>query len=219
LEHLIERLYNHDEHKSSDKPNAISTTTLLGGLYRGKLALEKAPQDKSLIKMMYKRSSTLGTALHYWAEHVFENDENIVQELYREREVELDGVTYTISGSCDLLEKQADGSYTLADWKTFYGKERNAKALEKDRMQMSIYRWLLQDEYDINDTCYSLAISQSNNFQSAYPSEMMTLEQTQEYIEDRLYAIVSNGRVDCNEGIRYSACTYCTYANCDQRKD
>ena len=217
MDHLIQRLYEYDEHRSSDAPNAISTTTLIGPLYKGKLALEKAEKDESLIDLMYKRSSTIGTALHYWAEHVFRNDESIVQELYRERKVMLDDIEYTVSGSCDLLEKQADGSYTICDWKTGYGKERSIQALEKDRLQMSIYRWLLQDEYNINDVGYSLFISQSNNNQYAYPHSLIDIDQVQEYIEERLYAIVNNDRVDCQEGIKYNGCTYCPYV-CEHRR-
>jgi len=217
MDHLIKKVYEYSEYRASDKDNSISATTIIGPLYKGKLALDGVEKDESIIPLMYKRSSTLGTAFHKWAERALENDPNIVQEIYREREIELDGVTFTVSGSCDLLEKQADGSYTMCDWKTGYGKERNNQALEKDRLQMSIYRWLLQDEYDINDTCYSLFISQSNNAQDAYPSEMMSIEATESYIEDRLYAILNNDRVDCQEGIKYNGCTYCTYI-CQERK-
>jgi len=217
MDHLIKKVYEYSEYRASDKDNSISATTLLGPLYKGKLALDGVEKDETLIDLMYKRSSTLGTAFHKWAERALESDENIIQEIYVERELELDGVKFVVSGSCDLLEKQEDGTYTIADWKTGYGKERDHKALEKDRMQMSIYRWLLQDDYEINDTCYSLFISQSNNAQGAYPSEMMSIDQVQEYIEDKIYAIINNDRVDCNEGVRYNSCTYCNYI-CSERK-
>lgn len=217
MNHLINRLYEWDEHKSSDKPNSISTTTLIGPLYKAKLALDKAPKDESLVPLMYKRSSTIGTAFHFYAEHVFENDPNIVQELYREREIKVDGTVYTISGSCDLLEQQADGNWTIADWKTAYGKERSQDQLDKDRLQMSIYRWLLQDEYEINDTGYTLFVSQSNNAQGAYPFELMGIEETENYIEERLYAIENNDRVDCQDGIKYNGCTYCSWI-CEHRR-
>ena len=163
MKHLIDALYRYSEYRKSDKFNSISATTIIGSLYKASLGLKSREQDETLVPLMYKRSSTIGTAVHNWAERAFKDNPDVIQELYRERQLELDGKLYVISGSCDLLEKQEDDTYTLADWKTGYGKERNATALDKDRLQMSIYRWLLQDEYDINDTAYSLFISQSNN--------------------------------------------------------
>ena len=217
MKHLIDELYKYDEYQSSDKPNAISASAIGGPLYKEKLTLSKTPKDESLIPLMYKRSSTIGTAVHYWAEHVFDDHPDIDQEMFRERQIKLDDITYTISGKCDLVEKQADGTWTLGDWKTGYGKQRTPQALDKDGIQMSVYRWLLQDEYDINDTAYSLFISQSNNCEEAYPVELMSIEATESYIEDRLFAIENNTRVDCQEGIKYNGCTYCSFI-CIHRK-
>ena len=217
MQHLIERLYKYSEYRASDKENSISATTIIGPLYKGKLALAGTPKNEDLIKLERKRSSMIGTAVHKWAERALGNDPTIVQERYLEREIELDGKTYIISGSCDLLEQQADGTWTIADWKTGYGKLRTLDALDKDMKQMSIYRWLFNKEYNINDTGYSLFISQSNNAQDAYPVELMSLDVVEEYIESRLFAIEQNEKVDCQEGIKYNGCMYCSY-ECTERR-
>ena len=217
MEHLLEKLYLYSEYRASDKPNSISTTTIIGSLYKAKLALNGTEKDESLIALQLKRSSMIGTAVHKWAERAFTDDENIIQETYLEREIELDGKVYVISGSNDLIEKQEDGTYTIADWKTGYGKNRSIQQLEKDMKQMSIYRWLFNGEYNINDIGYSLFISQSNNEQAAYPLNLMSLEDTQDYLEARIFATETNTKVDCNEGIKYNSCNYCSYV-CNERK-
>ena len=217
MQHLIERLYKYSEYRASDKDNSISATTIIGSLYKGSLALAGTEKDEDLIKIELKRSSMIGTAVHKWAERALDNDPTIVQERYLEREINLDGKTYVISGSCDLLEQQANLTWTIADWKTGYGKIRNTDMLAKDMKQMSIYRWLFNDEYNINDTGYSLFISQSNNVQDAYPVNLMSLDATEDYIESRLFAIETNERVDCNENVKYNRCLYCSFL-CDERK-
>jgi len=217
MNHLIEKIYSYSEYRSCDKPNSISATTLIGPLYKAKLKLNGAKEDERLIPFHLKRSSTLGTAFHKWAERALADDENVVQEIYKERGIIGSDKVYTISGSCDLLEKQEDGTYTIADWKTGYGRERKPDQLEKDMLQMSIYRWLLQDDYEVNDVGYTLFISLSNNEQGAIPIELMSIEDTQEYIEDRLFAIEENDRVDCNEGVKYNSCSYCSLI-CGERR-
>jgi len=217
MDHLIKKVYEFDEHRSSDKPNSISVTTLIGPAFKAKKALDKAPRNKNLIKLDLKRSSTLGTAFHKWAEHVLEDDTRIVQEIYVEKTIELDGVVYTISGSCDLLEEQADGTWTIGDWKTGYGKERQPANLEKDRLQLSMYRWLLSDKYNINDIGYTMFISMSHNAQAAYPNELIELDKMQEFVEDKLFYIVNNEANDCHAGVKYNTCNYCDIV-CSERK-
>ncbi len=222
MKHIIDKIYLYDTHRNSDKPNAISTTTLIGSMYKAKLALDKTPRNPSLIPLMYKRSSSIGTAFHEYAEAALKSEDNwqdrYALEEFRERQVELDGIVYTISGSSDGIEKQKDGTWTIWDIKTQYGRSRAPQMLDKDRLQLSIYRWLFENEYNINDTGYILAVSQSNNWEDAIPVELMSLEQTQNYIEEKLYAIINNTIVDCNVGIKYSACQYCDIANCSERK-
>lgn len=213
---LIEKVYNYDTHKSSTEPNSISATGLLGSKYQAKQTLAKTPKDPSLVPIQFKRSSTIGTAFHEYAERVLEGDPSIHTEVYREREIVVDSIIYTISGSCDIIQKIDDDLYQIADWKTSYGKTRKPDALIKDAKQMSIYRWLLQDEFNISDEAYTLFISQSNNAQDAIPVQLMGIEQTQEWIEANIYAITSSNKVDCFEA-PYHPCHYCEF-ECKQRK-
>ena len=159
----------------------------------------------------------IGTAVHERAEKAFNDESGVEQELFMERSVEVDGTTYWISGTCDLLQREDDGTTTICDWKTGYGKDRKSAALDKDAMQMSIYRWLLQDDFNINDTAYSLFISQSNNEQHEYPVELFDLDYIQEFIETKIWAALQQELPDCNDSVKYNSCTYCTF-ECSHRQ-
>jgi len=215
----IARVLNFDDHIDSDKPNAISTTTLMGPMYKAKLYLDKTEKTYQT-DLVLKRSSFLGTAAHNRMEHILKTyGDEYKLEGFGEREIIVDGVTYVISGSFDVLEKTEEGKYIIMDLKTFYGKERKPDQLKKDALQMSIYRWIFAPLYDIEieDRAWTLAISQSNNYIDEIPVELLSLDATQDYIENKLFAIEQNQKVDCNEGIKYSACNYCEYM-CEERK-
>ncbi len=207
---LIHRVYNTNHHIDSTKPNAISTTTLIGPKYKAKLYINKEPKDPTWIDNKFKRSSTLGTAFHEYAERELSNDTDFVIERFLEREVTVDGTTYTISGACDGLRRTGDDEWTIFDWKTGYGKE--FKNTDQARKQLSIYRWLFNEEYNIVDEGYVLFISMSNNSEFAYTIDLMSMEQTQEFIEANLYSIIHNEKVDCNDGVKFNMCTYCEYS-------
>jgi len=213
---LISKLYEYNEHIDSDNHNAVSVTTLLGPMWKAKLYLEKAERDVSLVKRMYKRSSMIGSAIHSWAEKALGNDKSVTQEVYKERFVEVEGCMYTISGSCDLIVSAEDKDY-IADWKSGYGKERGTAALDKDRMQMSMYRWLNQDDYDLDDTAYSIFISQSNNIEIPYPVVLEDLDDVQFFIEEKLFAISQTDSCDCFDNVKYNPCNYCDFV-CENRK-
>jgi len=213
---LISKLYEYNEHIDSDNHNAISTTTLLGPMWRAKKYIEKAEKDESLIDRKFKRSSMIGSAIHNWAEKAFAKDKDVTQEVYKERFVEVEGCVYTVSGSCDLIVEAEELNY-IADWKSGYGNKRNDSALDKDRMQMSIYRWLNQDDWDLDDTAYSIFISQSNNIEIPYPVVLMDIDDVQDFIEEKLYAISQNEKCDCFNDVKYNPCSYCPYI-CDERK-
>ena len=213
----IPTLYNYDTYRASARPNNISATGLLGPLYKMKLKLEDTPKDPAGIDIKFKRSSMIGTAVHERAEKAFAGDSTVIQEVYHERMVLIDGITYWVSGTCDLLQREEDYTYTITDFKTGYGKKRDEKALAKDAMQMSIYRWLLQDIYEINDTAYSLFISQSNNEEAEYPLELTSIDDIQNYIEERIWAATQQQTPDCNDNIRYNGCQYCDLS-CSHRQ-
>jgi len=124
----IARILNYDDHKDSDKPNAISTTTLIGSMYKAQKYLDKTPKTFAT-DLVLKRSSFLGTAAHNRMEHILSTYGDAYKlEEYGEREITVDDVVYTISGSCDVLEKTEAGSYMIMDLKSFYGKERKDDA-------------------------------------------------------------------------------------------
>ena len=210
---LIYRVYEFSTHVGHNEPGFISATTVISSLYKAKLTLEGTEKDACLIAPSLKRSSTIGSGFHLYAEKALADDDSIQQELYREKP--LDDVV--ITGTCDLLVRQEDGRYKLGDWKTGYGKERSLDNLEKDSLQMSVYRWLLADEYDIVDEASILFISQSNNVEKEYIVELKPVHIMDEWLKDRLYAIRKIDRSDCNDSVKYNACNYCTFV-CSERK-
>lgn len=215
---VLEDIMHFDDHRDSDKVNAISATTLLGAKYKAQKYLNKDAKDNSLVDISLKRSSFIGTAFHARAEMITKDLLDYTTEEFLEREITVDDVVYTISGSYDGV-KSMSGSNHLYDYKTGYGKDRSEDALAKDAKQMSIYRWLLAGKYprrDIDDLAYAIFISQSNNVMKEIPVQLMSLEATESYIEDMLYAISVNDRVDCNESVKYNSCSYCSY-QCEER--
>ena len=212
---MIVKLYEYDTHIDSEKDNAISVTTLIGNMYRAQKYLDKTPQTHKM-DFQFKRSSMIGTAIHDRAERVFKDDPDHIVEQFVEREIEVDGVVYTIAGSFDGIRKLNETEWEIYDYKSQYGKDRKEEMLSKDAKQMSIYRWLLEGQYNVTDRGWTLAISQSNNWQDAIPVELMSLTDTKDYIEERLYAISNNEKVDCHN-TKYNSCLYCSYS-CEERK-
>ncbi len=215
---ILNEIMNFDDHIDSEKPNSVSVTTLIGPMYKAKLYLAKTPKY-NVTDITFKRSSFIGTAIHARAEMITKDKDDYITEMFIEKEVIVDGITYTVAGSFDGI-KQVDGKWYMYDYKSGYGKARNEAALAKDAMQMSIYRWLynsLNTGIVIEDTAYSIFISQSNNVMEEIPVQLKDIDYIQEFAETKLWAIVNNERVDCNEGIKYNGCTYCDY-NCEHRK-
>ncbi len=203
---FVKMVYEHDTHRSSKKENSISCSSIGGSLYKAKLTLGKKDKDQDLVALKLKRSSTIGTAFHEYAAGIIESDD-VICEAYNEKSFG----KYTISGSVDILAKEEDGTYTIMDWKTGYGKVRNQDNLDKDKLQMSMYRWLFSHLYTINTTAHSIFISQSNNVEEAYPIELMELDEIEDYLDNRLYAIDSyDGGADCDNP-KYNPCNYCDF--------
>jgi hypothetical protein len=150
-----------DDHRDSNLENSISVTTLLGPKFKAEMYLSKAPKNHA-IDLVLKRSSFIGSACHQRMELALKDDPDYETEVWGERQIDVDGVTYTIAGTLDILYKINENQYMIMDLKTFYGNKRKEEQLEKDAFQMSLYRWIHQDK-DIIDTAHVLAISQSNN--------------------------------------------------------
>ena len=215
---LIYKVYNFSEHRSSEADNSISASQLLGPLYRTKLFLNGVAEDPGMIADKFKRSAMIGSAVHKRFEEALKYEDGIIQEEYTERQIELDGVTYTISGTFDLLEKNQDDTYTIMDIKTMYGRDRKEEQLAKDALQMSIYRWLNQDNYTIEDRAYVLVISQSYNYEDAIPVRLKSIDWVQNYIEEIIWSALRNTKCDCFDGVKYNPCNYCSILACAHRK-
>jgi hypothetical protein len=207
---IITELYNYSEHKGSSEPNHISVTTLIGPKYKSALALSGCQKDESLIDTRFKRSSTFGSGIHSWLEKALRSHPDCLTEKYMTKSIG----DYTITGSCDLIFNE-EGLWYIADLKTFYGTKIGDEQKEKWSLQLSIYRWMY-DPLDLEDIAYIIAISQSNNFQQIVPIDLMSYEETREYINNRLAEIEANDTVDCNEGVKYNSCQYCSYI-CENR--
>ncbi len=214
---VLEDIMLFDDHRDSEKPNSISVTTLLGPMYKAKLYLAKTDKYETK-ELTYKRSSFIGTAFHERAAFITKDLDNYIVEQFIERQITVDGIEYTVAGSFDGLKK-VDGKWYIYDFKTAYGKVRSAEALAKDAMQMSLYRWILsktQPDVVIEDTGFTIFVSQSNNVMKEIPVSLMDLDQVTDYVESKLWAISNNEKVDCKDGVKYNACTYCDY-NCKYR--
>jgi hypothetical protein len=189
---------------------------LIGPSWQAKLALEGNAKDPSLVPLKYKRSSTIGSAIHAWAEKAYHDKEGIISELYME--VPFRG--YTITGTFDILFWMEDEWY-MADIKTGYGTRTGLDQIDKWTKQMSIYRWMLKQrkdtkDMDVSDEAFILFISQSNNFQDVSPIDLMSYEEVEEYIAERIRKAEEVLEEDCHKGIRYNPCCYCDYI-CEYR--
>jgi len=202
---LIEKVLLFDDHRSSDKKRAISTTTLIGDNWKAQRDLLKDIPLKENVDPMMRRSSTIGTGFHMRAEQALKLDP-MVDAMERYMEKEIDDVY--ISGSFDLIYNKK-----ICDWKTSYGKSFSKEKITKATIQMSIYRWLNQDMV-IDDDAYVLFISASNNAYDSYKVMLMSLEETERYIKERLIYIKAQDVIDCKKK-PYNSCNYCNYDEAD----
>ena len=202
---IIEKVLLFDDHRSSDKDNAISTTTLIGSNWKAQRDMLSDIEPRTNIDPMTRRSSTIGTGLHMRAERAMEK-EPLTNAIETYSEKEIDGVW--ISGSFDIVY---DGH--IMDYKSGYGKTFSQDKIDKAILQMSIYRWLNQD-VEIKDIAYVLFISQSNNAYESYEIELMSIYDTETYIKGRIKEIKSQTTIDCIKR-PYDACMYCSYSEQD----
>lgn len=213
---IIEQVLLFDDHKNSDKPIAISTTTVIGSNWKAQRSMLKdiPKKDGSTIDPMMRRSACLGTGYHMRAEQALRGDIN-TKAIEKFNERELDGVW--ISGTFDLLYC-VDGKNHLNDHKTGYGKLFPETNIEKAILQQSIYRWLNQDDYAIDDTAYILFVSQSNNAYEGIEITLMSIEDTETYLKGRIKEIKAQGMIDCKNNVKYNPCNYCDYDEKDCKK-
>ena len=208
---VIDKVLLFDDHQSSKHKKALSCSQLLGATYYASQALKGRSSDKPVDAMM-RRSSAIGTGFHMRAEQAMHRDPKTVdQEVFAERYIK--EYDCWISGKFDIIY---DGH--IMDFKTGYGKEFSKEKLEKAVIQMSIYRWLNEDDYDIDDLAYVLFVSQTMNVKKSYPIQLWSIEETSAYIYDRLKEITEHeDYVDCKDNVKYDPCAYCSL-NCDHIK-
>jgi hypothetical protein len=199
---IIEKILLFDDHKSSDKERAISTTTLLGSSWKAQRDLLKDIPVKLEQVPMMRRSSTIGVGYHLRAEAALAIDP-LVDAMERYNEKEIDGVW--ISGTFDLVYHGH-----LMDHKTGYGKSFSEDKIEKARLQMSIYRWLNQDDMFIQDRAFVLFVSQTVNAYDSYKIELMSIDETEDFIKKRIKEIEEQETIDCTKK-PYNQCNYCSY--------
>lgn len=209
---IIQTAFKYDDHRSSDKPKSISTTQLLGPLYKAWKCYTDAPKTHPL-DVMKKRSSFIGTSIHSRFEHIFKDYTDITQEYYKEKYIkELDS---WVSGTFDMLIMHK-GKLHLADIKSGYGKAFSKT--EQASKQLSIYRYLNQSHWTIDDMAYIYFISQSNNVLETIEIELYSLEMTEDIIMDTLVAIQTEPDfVDCHTFSKFKQCDWCEF-ECDYRK-
>jgi hypothetical protein len=216
VQDLIFEVFNYDEYPSGER-GRISATGLLGPKYKALKIITNCPKDPALLKPELRRSSTIGTAFHQYVEKVVKKlHPEAITEIRMEKKVG----DITVTGAVDLLVPSEDRKYIICDWKTGYGKLRKQELLDKDAKQLSIYRWLLSPHIETEDVGYTLFVSQSNNAQAAIDNALMDVSETQEWVEDMIFAIehvADSGHCDCFDNVKYNPCSYCEFV-CDHRK-
>lgn len=180
----------------------------------------KDPNDVSYVSF----KSFLGSALHNAIEHV--DEDGVVKEFSWVRTLP-DGTR--IGGTADELRWR----YSIKQWrlgdvklkgdyptKKFLGvgtkKEPNPKPeQDKEQLQLSIYRWLFDGLFDIEDKAVIYRFTPDHSKWSNYPEydevflELLPINFVEKYIKSKLLVVASDTQPakDCPEWM----CNYCDY--------
>ena len=205
---LIEKVLTYSNHRAGPE-GSISVTRLIGPAYQAKLHLEGRAKTHE-VPAINRRGSCLGSGFHLYCEMALANERNIAQEEYSEKEFE----GQLITGTCDMIVFYEDGP-RVADWKTGVANKFDEDHLEKAKLQLSLYRWMLKDMYPHEfqfegDVFY---ISTSRNIAEHYELDLLTNKQVENYISSKLYLIQNTVMPDCEKW----ACSYCEFS-CDHRR-
>ncbi len=186
----------HDNYDHNQDPLTISATTLMKPVRAYWLTARHGNELETDVSDLV--AARLGNAIHDSIELV--ETPNVSKEQRTKRQVTIGNETFTISGKYDLLVNQ-NGKWILRDIKTtsvwayiFGGKD------EDYRKQLSIYRWLLQDTFKVEETAFidfiftdwsSTKARQEDNYPQqrihpSYPIKLMSLEETETYVTSRL---------------------------------
>jgi hypothetical protein len=185
--------YDEYDHES----DTISATKLLQSPRQ--VLLEKRHQNEIEIDVSERMSSKFGTAIHNSFELAFKNRPEYRQEERHYKIVNIDGTEFKVSGKFDfILDNVIYDIKTTSTWTYVFG-SNDQKYIE----QLSIYRWLLQDDIYIENTFKILFVftdwSKSKAKQDkSYPQfrslekeyELMSIEETEEFVRERLKNIM-----------------------------
>lgn len=207
---LIERVLTYSNHRDNvEYDRTLSVTKIIGSAFQAQKALNKEPQVVP-VNPINRRGSSIGSGFHLWCELALKDDASIRQEIYGEKLFE----NVMITGTADILINTGD-KYRLGDWKTGVTATFEKDKVEKARIQLSLYRWLLESDLDlpIEDEADIFYISTSKNSAQDIQVDLMTHKEVEEYIEAKLYLIDTIALPDCESW----ACSYCGY-DCSFRK-
>lgn len=195
-EYLVDWL-NHDSYDHNKAENTISATGLMKPV---KISILTARHKEKLeIDVSELIASRMGTAIHDSIERI--STPNFSKEQRITRVLRVKEIDFTVTGKYDVLQKNGDGTVTIRDIKTtsvwayiFGGKD------EDYRIQLSIYRWLLSQTEEVTSIAFidffftdwqSMKAKTEANYPSqrlkaGYKVDLLSLEDTEKYIVERL---------------------------------
>ena len=185
-----------DKYDYNYEPNTISATTLLkpvrAHIISGRHAGELQIDVSELIASKY------GNAIHDSVERI--DTPGVQKEQRTTRKIDIDGAEYTVTGKYDILVEE-NGVHTLRDmkstsvWSFIYGGKD-----DDYRHQLSIYRWLLSQDKNVNPVAYidffftdwqSVKARTEQGYpgqriQAGYKIDLLSLEDTEALIRAKL---------------------------------
>jgi len=191
----------------SPNPNVFSATTLIGSPKKSYINsyVRNHPDIVVEVDVLKRSASKRGTAVHdsielYIREH---EPEGVRTEERHKREIEVDGKTYIVSAKFDCIEDEV-----MMDWKnTSVYAHNDLKKMEEWRQQLSICRWaclpkLGELKQHGTIVAFFSAFSQAIADKDApfsYPTypvqpyhfQLMSYQETEEYIRERIRARVA----------------------------
>lgn len=193
-----------DDYNHNYDPYTISATTLMKPTRAHLLTIRHRDQLETDASDII--AARVGTALHDSISVV--KSEGYKKEERASREIQLESVTYKITGKYDILQDNDDGTYSLRDIKTTSVWARILGGKDEGYcQQLSVYRWLLNGQglpvTDIGYIDFFFTDWQSAKAKTDkdYPKhkvytghavQLMSLEKTEEWIKSRLELIEKN---------------------------
>ena len=194
-QYLVDWLKNDDYDYNTD-PFTISTTTLMKPVKAYWLTLRYG--DDLVMDVTDLVASRLGSAIHDSIEQVATR--NVSKEERVSKEIEIDGTKFTISGKYDVLTKENEkwiirDIKTTSVWSFIYGGKD-----EDYRKQLSVYRWLLTQQHEIEPVAYidfifndwqAVKAKTDDNYpdqriKAGYKIDLWSLEETEKYVRSRV---------------------------------